>query len=281
MTKTTEPQPQERLQKVLAAAGIASRRECEELITTGRVQVDDKIVTELGTKVDPESQHILVDGERIRVLRKAYYAVYKPKGVVCTNNDPDGRVRVIDLLPDTKERLFTVGRLDRTSEGLILVTNDGDLAQRLTHPRYGVEKVYRVLVAGEPSLDVLKQLREGVRLAEGLAKVKSAKIKSKQKQSTWLEITLTEGMNREIRRVLAKVGHKVLNLRRVSVGPIRLATMEPGMFRRLEGQEVRDLWAYAKGIPLKKARKRARPKSLGPRPGGVSRPARSQKKRRR
>lgn len=279
MSNTTEDQSQERLQKVLAAAGIASRRECEELIVTGRVEVDGETVTELGTKVDPESQSILVDGERIRVLRKAYYAVYKPKGVVCTNNDPDGRLRVIDLLPDTQERLFTVGRLDRNSEGLILVTNDGDLAQRLTHPRYGVEKVYRVLVAGEPSPDVLKQLREGVRLAEGLARVKSAKIKSKHKQSTWLEITLTEGMNREIRRVLAKVGHKVLTLRRVSVGPIRLAQMEPGMFRRLEGQEVRDLWAYAKGIPLKKARKRTKPSS--PRSGASPRPVRSQKKRRR
>ena len=225
--------PGERLQKVLAAAGLGSRRQCEELITTGRVEVDRKVVTQLGTRVDPAAQDIRVDGESLSLGRRVYYAVNKPKGVVTTNRDPGRRPRVIDLVPNQDIRLFAIGRLDLNSEGLILVTNDGDLANRLTHPRYGVEKVYLAQVAGRPTPEVLDKLRRGVHLAEGVARVEEIRIESHQKDSTWLEIVLREGMNREIRRLLARVGHKVLRLVRVSVGPVRLGKLPPGSVRPL------------------------------------------------
>ena len=188
----------ERLQKVMAAAGVGSRRHCEELILAGRVEVDRQVVTELGTKVDASRHEIRVDGTPLARSRKVYYLVYKPEGTVSTNHDPAGRPRVLDLLPESKERLFTVGRLDLSSEGLILLTNDGELANRLAHPRYGVEKTYQVLVAGMPERDVLEKLRHGVHLAEGFAKVESVRIKSTLKKSTVLEIVLNEGRNREI-----------------------------------------------------------------------------------
>ena len=241
----TNDQPGERLQKVLAAAGIASRRECEELILEGRVEVDGEVVTELGTRVEPAQQTVRVDGEALPKPKLAYYAVHKPTGVVSTSSDPSGRQRVIDLLPPSLGRLYNVGRLDLASEGLILVTNDGELANRLTHPRHGVEKTYHVQVAGQPDPDVLAQLRKGVYFAEGKAKVVRAKIKSRRKQSTVIEIVLAEGRNREIRRMLAKVGHKVQKLIRVAVGPVRLADMPPGAYRKLNQQEVKALRSAA------------------------------------
>lgn len=235
------PSGPERLQKVLAGAGVGSRRQCEELIVEGRVEVDGQVVTELGTRVDPASQQIRLDGVMLRQPKMVYYAVNKPPGMVCTNRDPSGRARVIDLLPKVEQRLFTVGRLDLNSEGLIILTNDGDLANRLTHPRYGVRKTYRVLVAGHPDREITAQLRHGVRLAEGLAKVTGVSIKRRQKQSTILEMVLEEGRNREIRRVLAKVGHKVLLLVRVAVGPVKLGELAPGQYRQLTANEVASL----------------------------------------
>ncbi len=231
----------ERLQKILAAAGLGSRRQCEELITTGRVEVDRKVVTQLGTRVDPAANDIRVDGESLSLGRRVYYAVNKTKGVVTTNRDPARRPRVIDLVPNHDIRLFAIGRLDLNSEGLILVTNDGELANRLTHPRYGVEKVYLAQVAGRPTPEVLDKLRRGVHLAEGLARVEDVRIESHQKESTWLEITLREGLNREIRRLLARVGHKVLRLVRVSVGPVRLGKLAPGAARPLTFEEIKEL----------------------------------------
>lgn len=228
----------ERLQKVLAAAGAGSRRQCEELILTGRVEVDRRVVTELGTRADPRTQEIRLDGVPLRRPKMVYYAVNKPTGVVSTNRDPSGRPRVVDLLPKSERRLYPVGRLDLNSEGLILVTNDGELANRLTHPRYGLEKTYRVQVAGQPSREVLAQLRRGVRLAEGLAQVARIKVVGKHRDSTILEMVLCEGRNREIRRLLARVGHKVLRLVRIAVGPVRLANLPPGQHRRLTRQEV-------------------------------------------
>jgi 23S rRNA pseudouridine2605 synthase len=235
------PAEGERLQKVMAAAGIGSRRHCEELILAGRVEVDRQVVRKLGTRVDREQQEIRVDGEPLKSTRLSYYLVNKPVGVVSTNFDPSGRPRVIDLLPPTKERLFTVGRLDLSSEGLMLVTNDGELANRLTHPRYGVEKTYHALVAGRPEPEVFESLRRGVRLAEGVARVVSVKVKNEIKQSTLLEIVLAEGRNREIRRILAKVGHKVLRLKRVAVGSLRLKDLAPGEWRPLGRDEVESL----------------------------------------
>ncbi len=231
----------ERLQKVLAAAGMGSRRNCEELILAARVEVDRKVVTELGTRVDTARQEIRVDGEALAKTKPVYYAVNKPDGVICSNRDPGGRPRVIDLMPNKDVRLFTVGRLDLHSEGLILLTNDGALANRLTHPRYGIQKVYRVLVAGNPTQEMLAQLRSGIHLAEAYVRVPNVTVKSQNKQSAVLEMVLEEGRNREIRRVLARIGHKVLRLARVSVGPIKLGDLPPGESRRLSREEVREL----------------------------------------
>ncbi len=237
----------ERLQKVLAAAGAGSRRQCEELIAAGRVEVDRRTTTKLGTRVDAARQEVRLDGVPLPKAKLVYFAVNKPTGVVSTNRDPSGRPRVIDLVPKGKTRLFAIGRLDLSSEGLILVTNDGELANRLTHPRYGVEKTYRVQVAGRPTREVLGRLRRGVRLAEGLARLERLRVKSHRKDSTILEMVLREGRNREIRRVLARLGHKVFRLVRIAVGPVRLGRLPPGASRPLTREEVKALHRAAKG----------------------------------
>jgi 23S rRNA pseudouridine2605 synthase len=245
--ETTAPDPRgERLQKVLAAAGLGSRRKCEELILAARVEVDRAVVTELGTRVNTAGQEVRVDGVALPKTRLVYYIINKPDGVICSSRDPSGRPRVLDLMPNQDVRLFTVGRLDLHSEGLLLVTNDGELANRITHPRYGIQKVYRVLVAGRPTRELLVQLRHGIHLAEAFVRVPSITIKSRNKQSTVLEMVLEEGRNREIRRVLASIGHKVLRLVRMSVGPIKLGDLEPGQSRRLRRDEVRALKDAAK-----------------------------------
>jgi 23S rRNA pseudouridine2605 synthase len=248
----------DRLQKVLAAAGVASRRECEQLILDGRVEVDRKLVTELGTRVDPHKQEIRIDGEVLHQAKPVYYAVHKPEGVVCTSRDPAGRPRVVDMLPPDAPRAYCVGRLDMSSEGLILVTNDGELANGLTHPRHGVEKIYHVQVAGHLDEEGLKQLRKGMHLAEGFARVKHVRIKSKRKNGTVLEMILDEGRNREIRRLFARIGHKVQRLTRIAVGPVRLGDLPPGAVRLLTKQEVAALrQAIAEG-----SRKKTTPKPM-------------------
>ncbi len=236
-----EPPTGERLQKVLAAAGLASRREAEQLILEGRVEVDGQTVTELGTRVDRSQQEIHVDGVALPQPKLVYIAVHKPAGVVCTARDPSGRTRVTDLLPPEFGRVFNVGRLDIESEGLILVTNDGALANELTHPRHGVEKIYEVQVAGQPEPQVLAKLRRGVHLAEGFARAVKVRQKSRKKNSTILEMVLDEGRNREIRRLLARVGHKVQRLTRIAVGPIRLGEMPRGAYRQLTPEELKKL----------------------------------------
>lgn len=261
-SNSKSPPGVERLQKVLAALGVASRRECEELIVEGRVEVDGVVVDELGSKVNPERQEIRVDGEVLRRKRRLYFAVNKPRGVVSTTRDPAGRPRVIDLLPPDAGRVFNVGRLDMESEGLILATNDGELANRLTHPSHGVEKIYHVQVAGIVEPDVLTQMRKGVRLAEAYVKPVDVRVKSHVKKSTVLEMTLDEGRNREIRRLLARVGHKVQKLTRVAVGPIRLGDMPPGAVRELTRDEVRKLEDAASDVPTR------RPRRGGKKPGG-------------
>ncbi|QDV74932.1 pseudouridine synthase [Botrimarina mediterranea] len=236
---TTGPREDgERLQKVLAAAGVASRRECEELITAGRVHVDGKIVTELGARVDLSKQTVHLDGELLTASKPVYFALNKPTGVVCTARDPAGRPRVTDLLPPNAGRVFAIGRLDMSSEGLILLTNDGELANRITHPRHGVEKLYHVQVAGMPSNEVLAEVRKGVYIDEGRVAFKNVKLKSTRKSSAILEVILDEGRNREIRRVLARVGHKVQKLQRIAVGPVRLGEMPVGAYRELTREEV-------------------------------------------
>lgn len=226
------------MQKVLAAAGLGSRRQCEELITSGRVEIDRQTVTELGTRVDAANQEIRVDGMPLARQKPLYFAVHKPPGVVSTNRDPSGRPRVIDLVPARDARLFTIGRLDLHSEGLILVTNDGELANRLTHPRYGVRKTYRVMVLGQPTEETLARIRRGVHLAEGLARAEEIHIHSRGKHGAILEMVLSEGQNREIRRLLARVGHKVLRLVRMAVGPVRLGSLPSGAARPLSREEI-------------------------------------------
>lgn len=248
----------ERLQKVMASAGLGSRRECEELISEGRVEVDRQVVTELGARVDPDKQEVRVDGVSLRRSKLVYYIVNKPPGVVSTTRDPSGRPRVIDLVPERDKRLFTVGRLDLSSGGLMLVTNDGDLANRLAHPRYGVKKVYHALVAGVPSREVLDRLRRGIRLAEAYVRVENVRVVKSVKQSTLLEIVLAEGINREIRRIMARVGHKVMRLTRVALGPLKLASLQPGAWRRLSGEEI-DALRYAARHEGAPPRRRARP----------------------
>lgn len=243
------------MQKVLAAAGFGSRRACEEYITTGRVAIDGQVVTNLGVKVDIDRQRITVDGEKVKAQAKKYYLVHKPPGVLCTNADPGGRPRVIDLLPPMETRLFTVGRLDENTEGLLLVTNDGELAHRLAHPRFQVERLYRVLVAGEPSGHQLDELQQGLHFAEGRFRVRGVKKIKTKGQSTLLEVTLTEGQNREVRRLFARIGHKVMSLQRVQFGPLRLGTLEAGEYRPLRAEELDRLQELVSQGPKRKARR--------------------------
>lgn len=246
-----------RLQKALAAAGVGSRRHCEELIAEGRVDVDGETVTELGTRVDPAEQEIRVDGEKLRRPKRIYLAINKPIGAISTNYDPTGRPRVIDFAP-TNERLFTIGRLDKSSDGLILATNDGQLTDLLTHPRYGVEKTYLAEVAGVPSLESLQKLRKGVHLAEGYAHAKRVHIRRSHKHSTVMEIVLDEGRNREVRRLLARIGHKVMKLRRIAIGPLKLGALKPGESRPLRSEEIEELYRVARA-----GRKPNKPRASG------------------
>jgi 23S rRNA pseudouridine2605 synthase len=239
----------ERLNKLLAHAGVGSRRQCDALIRAGRVAIDGRPVHDLGTKVDVDAPHISVDGHPVKLERQVYWLVNKPRGVVCTNFDPAGRVRAIDLVPHVEQRVYTVGRLDEMSEGLLLLTNDGDLAFQLMHPRFGVEKTYLVQVQGQPSKGDLAQLLQGVWLAEGKVRARRVRRLRKQGESTWLRIVLAEGKNREVRRMLAKQGHKVLTLKREAIGPVQLDRLPKGKARRLSGAELEALRQSARRRP--------------------------------
>jgi 23S rRNA pseudouridine2605 synthase len=249
---------QQRLNRVLAAAGLGSRRDVEQLIIDGRIEVDGKTVTDLAMKVDPKVSEIEFDGTTLRNHRPVYYALNKPSGVLSTNHDPSGRTRVIDLVP-SRERIFPVGRLDRSSEGLMLLTNDGDLAQRLAHPKFGVQKTYFVVVQGIINNEDLAKLKKGIYLADGVARIDGAKIRRQRKTCTEIEIILSEGKNREIRRILARVGHKVVVLRRIAIGPLRLAQLPVGQTRVLTSSEVEALYS-ATTVARQQVRKSIKPK---------------------
>jgi 23S rRNA pseudouridine2605 synthase len=231
----------ERLNKFLAHAGVGSRRHCDELIAGGRVRIDGQTVRELGTQIDPERHAVTVDDHPIKAERFVYWLLNKPRGYLSTNHDPAGRPLVLDLVPHVEQRVYTVGRLDEDSEGLLLLTNDGDLANQLMHPRYGVEKTYEALVAGSPNAEDIRRLLEGVWLAEGRVKARYVKKMKRHGESTWLRIVLSEGKNREVRRMLAKLGHKVLRLRRTAIGPVKLDRLPKGKSRKLSLPELKAL----------------------------------------
>ncbi len=249
----------ERLNKFLAHAGVGSRRFCDSLISAGRVKVNGVRVQELGLRIDPATHQVSVDDHPVRAEKLVYWVVNKPVGHLCTNSDPGGRPRAVDLLPHVEQRVYTVGRLDEASEGLLLMTNDGDLAMPLMHPRYGVPKTYLVQVAGKPSPEDLKKLLDGVWLSEGKLRAKSVRRLKSQGNSTWLRVALTEGKNREIRRMLAKLGHKVMRLRRTAIGPVELDKLPKGKARRASEAEVAELrkLVAAANEKIEKARQRA------------------------
>jgi pseudouridine synthase len=232
----------ERLQKVLAHAGVASRRASERLIVDGRVTVNGRVVTELGTRVDPEHDAIKVDGKRLQAPPRAhsYLLVHKPRGYVTTLSDPQGRPTVRELVKGVRRRVYPVGRLDLDSEGLLLLTDDGDLARDLMDPRSRVPRTYHVKVQGAPEAAVLTRLRRGVVL-DG-RRTRPARVKSiRPGKNPWLEITIVEGRNRQIRRMCEAVGHRVVKLRRVRLGPLELGRMAPGDSRPLSSRELREL----------------------------------------
>jgi len=246
--------PIERLQKIIAAAGLASRRKAEEMITHGLVSVNGQVVTELGTKADPAHDHIRVGGKLLGAPeRKAYLLLNKPRGYVSTVHDPEGRRTVLDLVPRERARLYPVGRLDYNSEGLLLLTNDGELAQRLMHASSHVPKVYLVKVSGRPTEQAVERLRAGVTIREEHAghvkhvKAAAAGIRLlKDAPNPWFEVTLIMGRNRQLHRMFEKVGHLVEKIRRVRYGPLAL-DVEPGQYRELTAGEVTRLRKAASG----------------------------------
>lgn len=231
-----------RLQKLLALAGIASRRGSEELMLEGAVTVNGEVVTRLGTKVNPASDVIRVDGKRLPpISEKVYLVLNKPRGVVSTMSDPEGRRTLQDLVADRPERLFHVGRLDTDTSGLIILTNDGDFAHRLAHPSYEVDKTYVAEVAGEVFPRIVKQLLEGVTLDDGPVTVTSARIVETRQDKSIVELVIHEGRNRIVRRLLDHVGHPVVRLTRTQLGPVRIGRLKPGEIRELTRDELGQL----------------------------------------
>ncbi|MEW6738665.1 MAG: pseudouridine synthase [Nitrospirota bacterium] len=232
---------EQRIQKILAQMGIASRRKAEELIIEGRVTVNGKIAT-LGMKADPAKDHIKVDGRLlVKPEPKIYLVFNKPVGVVTSLSDPEGRPTIKDFLKGIKYRVFPVGRLDYDSEGLLLITNDGDFAHRILHPSKKIPKTYVIKVKGIVDEDAMERLRRGVRLEDGLtapAKVKKVRL---SESNSWVEITIYEGRKRQVRRMLEKVGYPVIKLRRITIGSLKLGDLKTGEMRRLTQEEVKKL----------------------------------------
>jgi 23S rRNA pseudouridine2605 synthase len=247
MAEPSPPDPADddglvRLQKLLAQSGVASRRRCEELMLAGLVEVDGEVVTRLGTKVDPRTAVIRVEGRRLPpVSPNVYLALNKPRGVVSTMSDPEGRRTLSDVVADRPERLFHVGRLDTDTSGLIILTNDGDFAQRLAHPSYEVDKTYVAEVAGDVSKATLGRLRDGVTLDDGPVTVSAARIVQRGGGKTIVELAIHEGRNRIVRRLLDEVGHPVRRLTRTRIGPVALGQLKSGELRDLTLDELGEL----------------------------------------
>ena len=228
-----------RLQKLLAQSGVASRRKCEELMLAGEVEVDGEVVTRLGTKVDPRTAVIRVSGQRLPpVSPHVYLVLHKPRGVVSTMSDPEGRRTLSDFVAERPERLFHVGRLDTDTDGLILLTNDGDFAQRVAHPSYELEKTYVAEVDGVVSKATLRTLRDGVVVEGRPVQVRSARVVSSHGQRSIVELVIHEGRNRIVRRLLAEVGHPVRRLTRTAIGPVAVRGMRAGELRELDRDEL-------------------------------------------
>jgi 23S rRNA pseudouridine2605 synthase len=231
-----------RLQKLIASTGLSSRRKAEMLIAAGRVLVNGKVVTELGTKVDPERDHVKVDGKHLESAQPFVYLILnKPKNVMSTLDDPGGRTTVKNFLRGVSVRVFPVGRLDFDSEGLMLLTNNGDLAQALLHPRYHVPKTYLIKVKKILTDEEIKKLERGIRLEDGMTGPAYVKKVKKAEQNSWLEITIREGRKHQVRRMLEAVGHPVIKLLRVRMGPLSLGDLPPGEFRFLTDREANAL----------------------------------------
>ncbi|MGC9194157.1 MAG: pseudouridine synthase [Syntrophobacteraceae bacterium] len=234
-----------RLQKFLAQAGIASRRACEQLISQGRVTVNG-LRAQLGASVDPSSDRVVFDGKTISLkVRRMLIAFNKPSGCVTTLSDPQGRKTVMDFFPDFATRIFPVGRLDYDAEGLLLLTNDGELANRLLHPRYGVTKVYDVKFKGHPDKKALEELRGGVRIEEGVTAPAEVEVLGLLPNSAWLRMSLHQGWNRQIKRMGQAVGHPVLKIKRIAYGPIELGRLPTGGHRSLSPDEIRKIYKEA------------------------------------
>jgi 23S rRNA pseudouridine2605 synthase len=242
MTLETDDEGLIRLQKLLAQSGVASRRKCEELMLAGLVEVDGEVVTRLGTKVDPTTAVIRVEGRRLPpVSPNVYLALNKPRGVVSTMSDPEGRRTLSDLVADRPERLFHVGRLDTDTSGLLILTNDGDFAQRLAHPSYEVDKTYVAEVTGEVTKATLRRLQDGVTLDDGPVTVSRARVVQHGTGKTIVELVIHEGRNRIVRRLLDHVGHPVTRLTRTRIGPVALGQLKSGALRDLTREELGEL----------------------------------------
>lgn len=232
-----------RLNKFLADRGVASRRKCDELIAAGKVMVDDRPIDQLGTRIDPARQKVEVDGWVLEpAVQHRYYLLHKPKGVICTNEEREARPRAIDLITDPRKgRIYTVGRLDEESEGLLILTNDGAFAQRVSHPRHGVPKTYRVQVRGAVERDKIDRIRRGVHLAEGRTGRVRVHVQRSTPAKSTLNVTLYEGKNREVRRIFARFGYVVTSLVRTRIGQLGDPKLRRGEWRTLTGREVREL----------------------------------------
>ena len=227
----------QRLQKVLAAAGVDSRRKCEELILDGAVRVNRRVVDKLPAFVDAEEDIITVNDKKIRAAQKVYFLLNKPKGVICTNSDPQGRKKAIDLVR-TRERIFCVGRLDADTTGMIILTNDSELANRLTHPKYKVSKTYVARLKGRIGDEAMEKLKKGVWLTEGKTAGASVKVIRRSHKESLIEITIGQGLNRQVRRMLAKVGLSVKSLKRTRIGKLTMRGVGIGKFRILTKTEI-------------------------------------------
>ncbi|HEX6938297.1 MAG TPA: pseudouridine synthase [Longimicrobiales bacterium] len=239
-----------RLQKFLSRAGVASRRAAEAMIREGRVRVNGRIVTELGTRVDVGADRVSVDGRPVELAEPTWIALHKPRGYVSTRSDPQGRPTIYDLIPDRFAGLFHVGRLDVDSEGLLLLTNQGDTANRLLHPRHGVERVYDVIVRGVVGDAEIRRLLDGIGLEDGVARAAAVERRTAPRPGfDRLRVTMREGRKREVRRMFRALGHRVHRLIRLRYGPVRLAGLEPGAWRHLAPAEVRALEAVGRRRP--------------------------------